>query len=366
MNESLFHDGKLGVWIASSAAAVEAVMNHPMCRVRPQAEPVPKALIGSAAGDIFRHLVRMNDGAGHCPFKQAISSTLQSLSLPQIEQESRLWARHLSARYHADTDYAWLDAFAFQMPVYVVASLLGASSAALPDIALLMGDFVSCLAAGASEEKLERGRQAAAGLLAIFEPMLKQPESQGLLSILAQQAAAVGCVDAAVIAANGIGFISQAYEATAGLIANTLYLLASDAPLRQRVARDPVLLHACIAEILRWDPPVQNTRRFVAGDCEIQGQSLQAGDVLLLALAAVNLDPAINPRPQIFDADRSQARHLSFGNGIHLCPGQQLATQIAHAAITELCSKALNFDRLAAAQKFRPSANIRMRLYSAM
>ncbi len=251
------------------------------------------------------------------------------------------------------------------MPVYVVASLLGAPSAALPDVALLMRDFVSCLAAGASAEKLEQGKQAAAGLLAIFEPMLKQPESRGLLALLAQQAAVVGCTDAAVIAANGIGFMSQAYEATAGLIANTLYLLAKDVPLRQRAAQDPTLLHACIAEILRWDPPVQNTRRFVVEDCLIRGQAVQAGDVILLMLAAANRDPAINPRPQIFDAHRSQRRHLTFGNGAHICPGQQLAAQVAHAAITRLCSMELNFDRLAEAQKFRPSANIRMRLYSA-
>jgi len=363
--QSMFRDHKNGLWIASRAAILEEIFKHPSCKVRPVAEPVPKALLGSAAADIFRHLVRMNDGAGHCPFKQAVSSTLQSLSIPQIEREGRRWAQHLATQYYSNADDAWLDDFALQMPAYVVAGLLGAPATALPDIALLMRNFVACLAAGSSAAQIAQGKQAAAALLAIFKPMLKEPGNSGLLSLLAQQAALVGCDDAAVIAANGIGFMSQAYEATAGLIANTLHVLAADAPLRQRVLRDPALLHACIDEVLRWDPPVQNTRRFVAADCEINGQAVRAGDTILLVLAAANRDAAINPQPQAFDVHRSQRRYFTFCNVFHVCPGQQLAVQIAHAAVAQLCRMELDFGRLAAAQKFRASANVRIRLYSA-
>ncbi len=34
--------------------------------LRPPTEPVPTVLLGSPAADIFRHLIRMNDGPGHC------------------------------------------------------------------------------------------------------------------------------------------------------------------------------------------------------------------------------------------------------------------------------------------------------------
>lgn len=363
--QTMFRDDKNGVWVASRAAVLEAIFRHPSCRVRPVAEPVPKALLGSAAADIFRHLVRMNDGAGHCPFKHAIANTLQGLDMPKIEREGRRWAQYLADRRDSGGGHRWLDCFAFDMPVYAVASLLGMPTAALPDIALLMHDFVPCLAAGGSAEQLKRGKRAAAELTAIFTSMLKQPPAEGLLSRLAQQAALLGCGDAAVIAANGVGLILQSYEATAGLIANTLYALAHDAALRKQVQHDPVLLHACLAEVLRCDPPVQNTRRFVAEDCEIDGQALKAGDVILLVLAAANLDPVINSRPQVFDARRRQRRHFTFGNGVHLCPGPSLAAGIAHAAISHLCAMDLDFVWLQHAQKFRSSPNIRMRLYSA-
>jgi cytochrome P450 len=41
----LYRDDALGLWVASSAAAVRAVMTSELCRVRPADEPVPKALI---------------------------------------------------------------------------------------------------------------------------------------------------------------------------------------------------------------------------------------------------------------------------------------------------------------------------------
>jgi hypothetical protein len=42
-------DDTLGMWVACSAAAVTDVLTSPACVVRPPAEPVPRALLGSRA-----------------------------------------------------------------------------------------------------------------------------------------------------------------------------------------------------------------------------------------------------------------------------------------------------------------------------
>src|SRR5437870_763124 len=75
----LYYDQELGMWVASSAEVVAAVLGSQLCRVRPAAEPIPSALLGSPAGDIFGMLVRMNDGTAHCPLKSAVSATLASI-----------------------------------------------------------------------------------------------------------------------------------------------------------------------------------------------------------------------------------------------------------------------------------------------
>jgi hypothetical protein len=45
-------DETLGLWVAASAGAVTAVLTSDLCLVRPPAERVPKALVGSAGGAI--------------------------------------------------------------------------------------------------------------------------------------------------------------------------------------------------------------------------------------------------------------------------------------------------------------------------
>src|SRR5688572_5216677 len=72
-------DDRIGMWVVASAEAVGAVLASEICRVRPPAEPVPRALVGAPAGEVFRHLVRMNDGAAHRALRPAVSATLAGL-----------------------------------------------------------------------------------------------------------------------------------------------------------------------------------------------------------------------------------------------------------------------------------------------
>ena len=65
--------------------------------------------------------------------------------------------------------------------------------------------------------------------------------------------------------ANALGFLSQSHEATTGLIGTLSLALARIGDLQDAVVRDRDLLRP-VLEVLRYDPPIQNTRRFVADD----------------------------------------------------------------------------------------------------
>ena len=65
--------------------------------------------------------------------------------------------------------------------------------------------------------------------------------------------------------------MSQTYEATAGLIGNTLLALARHGEVLAAVRATPALLGNVIREVLHVDPPTQSTRRFVVRSGEIAG-----------------------------------------------------------------------------------------------
>lgn len=367
-HQPIYRDETLGLWVASSAAAVSAVLASDICLVRPPAEPVPRALLGSPAANLFRRLVRMNDGAQHDALKQAVSAATRAIEPAQVIEQGCAWARVLLDGDQPQTAARRFQDFAFHLPVYVIASLLGVPQDRLHQTALWVGDFVRCLAPASSTAQIEAGKLAAGHLLDLFRALLRtrQPETaRSLLTMLAEQAKSIGCEDEEAIIANGIGFLSQAYEATAGLIGNTLVALAAQREARAQVAAAPDLLPAVIEEVLRYDPPVQNTRRFLARSGSVAGQDMQAGDAVLVVLAAANRDPSVNPQPERFDATRTDRRIFTFGAGTHACPGDRLALLIAQAGIERLLAARLDLESLSQTVTYRPSANTRVALLPA-
>ena len=79
-------------------------------------------------------------------------------------------------------------------------------------------------------------------------------------------------------------------------------------------------------EVLRFDPPVQQTGRVAHAEVEIGGVTMRRNQWLLTLLAAANRDPDIYPDPNRFDINReAPAEHLAFSGGIHYCLGSPLA-----------------------------------------
>jgi cytochrome P450 len=353
----LYRDEALGLWVASSAAAVtSALSDDTLCRVRPPAEPVPRALAGSPAGEIFGRLVRMTDGQDRCPLKQAISSALMSVEGLAAVQESRRWAGTLSAEILSDTHPDAVSRFAFELPSYVVLGLLGVPPDRLAEAARWTAAFASCFSPGASSEQIDEGKAAAGRILDLLRSL--PAGSTGLMATLLQEARRFGRDDPDAVVANAAGFLFQAYEATAGLIGNTLLALA----------RHPGIaaggdLPGVVREVQRYDPSVQNTRRFLAGAGTIAGQDMKEGDVILVVTAAANRDPAANPHPDRFDPARPDRRLFTFGAGPHACPGQALATTIATAGVEALLRTGVDPEGLAETVTYRRSGNIRVPVF---
>jgi cytochrome P450 len=134
--------------------------------------------------------------------------------------------------------------------------------------------------------------------------------------------------------------------------------------VREQVAADTRLLPLVIEEVLRYDPPGQNTRRFLAQNGCVAGQAMQEGDGILVVLAAANRDPALNPNPERFDIFRKNRHMFTFGAGPHSCPGETLAALIAQAGVEQLMVSGADLEHLAATVVYRPSVAVRMALLS--
>ncbi len=324
----LSFDTDLRLWIASSADAVDAILGHPDCRVRPLNELIPPAIAQGASGTVFGRLMRMNEGPQHqCP-RLVIEPALASVETDSL---TGIVARVLET---LDNPIENLDELMFTLPIGVIASLIGIPSSRLQAVARLTRDFVACLSPLSDAAQRNKADCAATGLNPLFSALLSDDrQASPFLSQIHTGCAATAWGEADALIANLIGLLSQTCEATAGLIGNTLVALQRDPDLIATLQSAPLLVTDLVAEVARYDSPVQNTRRFVAKRCWVGDCVLEAGDTVLLLLASANRDPSANPAPDRFLLKRTQRKTFSFGSGRHECPGQRLALTIAAEAI---------------------------------
>ena len=77
---------------------------------------------------------------------------------------------------------------------------------------------------------------------------------------------------------------------------------------------------------MRWDGPSLSLVRVMAEDVELHGQILKKSERVILFTAAANRDADKFPDPNRIDIDRANARRqITFGHGVHLCLGANLA-----------------------------------------
>lgn len=399
----LYRDAALGLWVASSAEAVEAFLTSDLCRVRPIEEPVPGALVGTAGGEIFRRLIRMTDGDGHATLKRAVASALETVDPDRAALLAAEWAATLWGRSERASAKDRVTGLAFDLSAHVVGDLLGVPRRRLGEVAGWVGAFVRCLLPAPSPDQVAPGIAAAGCLTGLVTDLLRDLDdgrSAGLLAVLRREVGRVGIAEEAVVTANAVGLLSQAYEATAGLVGNTLLALAGDPALHEMVVADPDRIRRAVGGVLRRDPPIQSTRRFVVRGGMIAGREVRAGDVTLVLLAAANHDPAVaqrDARPRLPRSephvrgrggprDRGVARGpdltggpepgrdqvepeegsgcgYSLGAGAHACPGGELAVAIAGAAVRQVVVAGVPLPALAASFGYRPSANARVPMF---
>ncbi|MGO4325873.1 cytochrome P450 [Cupriavidus sp. 2TAF22] len=341
-----YRDEALGLWVAAGAAEVAAVLAHPACRVRPPAQPVPPALVGSAAGVLFGGLVRMNDAAWQAPLKDVLRKHLAGLDPGGMR--ARVAALAQALPFDAAQAGAAVNHWMFALPVLAVADALGMAVAGAPGegaaVAGQVAAFARALSPLATPQEIAGGSDAAQSLQAWMRTQL--PGAGRPLDALVRDAQAAG-IARDVIAANAIGLLIQSCEATAGLVGNMLLWLGRRHAGEAAQAAD---LRELAARVLREDPPVQNTRRFLAADARLCGADLKAGDAVLVVLAAASLDDSVD----------AGSPPWTFGRGRHACPGDALATAVAQAVVEVLLARGARPAALARASRYRPSLNARI------
>ena len=118
-------------------------------------------------------------------------------------------------------------------------------------------------------------------------------------------------------------------ETSTALLTNVLWRLLQDRDRWETLLRDPALVDVAVEESLRVDPPVLGLFRTPTRDVTLHGVDIPEKSKVMLCFASANREaPNGLERPDEFRLDRDPDKvrqHLSFGFGVHFCPGAHLA-----------------------------------------
>jgi cytochrome P450 len=148
-------------------------------------------------------------------------------------------------------------------------------------------------------------------------------------------------------------------ETTTKLLASALYWAWRNPEQLAKPMADPAFIGPWVEETLRYDSPSQMLARTVTKDFNIHGQTVPAGERLVLVVGAANHDPAVFPDPDHYDLERDTSALISFGSGRHYCLGANLARLESRVALTEFTRRVRRFEIDEAGAERVHSPNVR-------
>lgn len=151
--------------------------------------------------------------------------------------------------------------------------------------------------------------------------------SEDAVSDLAERVTA-GEISVKEAAQLGTGLLIAGHETTANMIGIGILALLENPEQAAllRDSEDPKFIANAVEELMRYLSIIQTGQRRIAiEDIEIGGETIRAGEGIILDLAPANWDPTVYPEPDKLDLGRDAGQQLGFGYGRHQCVGQQLA-----------------------------------------
>jgi cytochrome P450 len=233
---------------------------------------------------------------------------------------------------------------AFPLPFLVISEMLGMPDTDRVKLREWSGLVVRTLEPMNDPALMLRISQAAdemrAFLTSVIEDKRRAPADDLLSALIAAEEHGDVLSDTELLDQVMLLYIAG-HETTVNLIGNGTLALLRNRDQLGRLQADPGLLPNAVEELLRYDPPVQMTRRITLQDVEVGDRTIPAGRFVALVLASANRDPAQwGETGERLDVGREGAeRHLAFGGGVHYCLGAALARLEGQVALARLVER---------------------------
>jgi cytochrome P450 len=364
------HESPLGIWVVFRYDDVLRMLRDRTLSVE-DANVIPNErmhllsdALEAAGGERGDRSMLSRDPPDHTRLRRLVSKAFTPRMIEQLRPRVEELVDGALDAAEGEREWNVIDGLAFPLPFQVISELLGTPETDAVQLREWSGTVVRSLEPVGDPEVVRAIDEASENLrglvLDIIEWKKANPSDDLLTALIAAEEDGDSLSEEELAEQVALLYIAG-HETTVNLIGNgTLALLRHRDQLERLAGEVSGLGPNWVDELLRYDSPVQSTRRITLSPLEINGRTVESGAFVILALASANRDPEKwGPTADDLDLSRPDAGdHVSFGGGHHLCLGAHLARLEGELAMSRLVRRFPSID-LAADPVWNGRTNLR-------
>ncbi|WP_242910402.1 cytochrome P450 [Actinomadura terrae] len=291
------------------------------------------------------------DPPEHTRMRRLISAAFTPRRVGMIEGRIRANAHRVIAGLEPGEEFDFVERVASTMPLATICDMMGVAEGDRPVVGGLievMFGLTDPFVAG-DRTPMQALAHAIGGLAEVAADTAAQrrrrPRDDVMTALVQAELDGRG-LDDAEIQAFFVLLVVAGYETTRRTTTETVRALTEFRDQRRLLLADlEGRIEGAVEESIRWASPVSAFCRTATADTALAGQEIKAGDRVALFYRSANRDETVFDHPDRFDILRSPNPHVAFGGGgPHHCLGANVARVQVRALVTELLTRAPDFE----------------------
>ena len=281
------------------------------------------------------------DGMDHARLRRLVSQVFTPKAVASWQQRTEGLVAHLLSAAEDQDPFDVIDAFARPLPALIISEMLGIPATDMPRLLEWSHALIRTIEPINTPDEEQAVVDATEAMTHYLRDMVTKKRADPTDDILTALMAAEDSGDhlsSDEVIAQVVMLYFAGHETAENLIGNGLTHLFAHPDQLTRLRTDPSIDADAIEELLRFDAPVQFTRRIAVKPFDLHGTQIPVGADVLLGLGAANRDPAKwGPDVDVLDLTRPDANEqMTFSGGAHHCLGASLARLEGRIALPAL------------------------------
>src|ERR1700675_405937 len=283
-------DGQWGAWAIFSHAECSSIAKDPRLSAKRAQQML--ALLPPGSQSEFRELARMlnlwlifMDAPEHTRLRKLLNKGFAPAAVEGLRPQVEGIVDGMLGKLKHGSEVELMREFANPMPVRIISEMLGIPQE-LHDTFVNWSRAIAVFR-GSPDRTVEQARAAQDALIELTDFFRKtvaerrRNKGNDLISLLIDIEEEGEVLTEEELYAQCIALLFAGHETTRNLIGNGMYTLLRHPQETAGLREKPEMIRSAVAEILRYESPVQFTARVLKEDIEVCGQQIRKGWTVL-------------------------------------------------------------------------------------